>query len=71
MTTSAESYLLTVIQQIADQEPNTPQGKMARMALTQYATVYGDNCFNAREQGNTVDPMVGNIVTTDDATGHS
>ena len=50
MPTSAESYLLNVIQQIADQEPHTPQGKLARTALVQYATVYGDNCWNAREQ---------------------
>ena len=72
MPTSRESYLLNVIQQIADQEPNTPQGKLARTALVQYATVYGDNCWNAAEQGpaQTVDPVVGNITSTDDATGH-
>lgn len=69
MPTSAESYLLNVIQQIADQEPNTAQGRLARTALIQYRTVFGDNCFNAREQ-NGVDPIVGNITSTDDATGH-
>ena len=69
MTTSAESYLLNVIQQIADQEPNTPQGKLARTALVQYATVYGDNCWNAREQ-NGVDPVYGRTTSDDDKTGH-
>ena len=70
--TSAESYLLNVIQQIADQEPNTPQGKFARIALIQYDTVYGDRLWNAAEQGpeQTADPVVGNIFSTDDATGH-
>jgi len=72
MPTAAESYLLNAIQQIADQEPNTPQGKLARTALVQHATVYGDRLWNAAEQGpgQNVDPVVGNITSTDDATGH-
>lgn len=71
MQTDERAWLLNVIRQIADQEPLTSQGHLARVALVQHATLFGpkdpDPSWNAREQ---IDPAVGNIATTDDATGH-
>ena len=47
----AENFLLLALQQIADQQPLSAQGRIARIAMVQYDTVYGDRCFNISEQG--------------------
>ena len=51
---NADHFLLLALQQIADQQPSSAQGRIARVALVQYDTMYGDRCFNDSEQGGTL-----------------